>query len=164
MWFLPVHLRESIPVAPHLGAFGVVRKNHTHEGVDLYVPNGDPVFAVEPGIVVAILPFTGEHCGSPWWHDTWCVMVEGASGVVNYGEIVPRPGLDIGDEVRPIDVVGHVKTVLKKDKGRPMSMLHIELYEAGVREPVEWLPDAPRPAGLLDPTSFLLDSYGYEDE
>lgn len=71
-----------------------------------------------------------------------------------------------GAELQVGEVVGTVATVLAKDKGRPMSMLHLELYKPGTREFVEWkveeaAPDglshrAAPPGGLLDPTPFLL--------
>jgi len=144
----------GLPLKPHPGAFGFERKNHIHEGVDLYVLEGTPVLAIEGGVVVAILPFTGEHAGSPWWHDTWAVMVEGATGVVLYGEIKPLV-LQLGARVHQGVCLGNVTPVLKNDKGRPMSMLHLELYEHGQREPLEWAPGQPRPKGMVDPTAML---------
>ncbi len=154
----------GLPIHPHPGSFGFVRKNHTHEGVDLYCPEGTPVFAVEDGVVTRIIKFTGEHCEppSPWWHNTWSVMVDGASGIVNYGEIVPT--VKEGMTLRAGDIVGHVKQVLKNDKGRPVSMLHLELYRKGTEEPsslqcVEWTNDMDKPDNLLDPTPYLMDVF-----
>ena len=150
----------GLPLPPHPGAWGFQRAYHIHEGVDLYVPHMTQVTAAEPGEVVAIMPFTGEQAGSSWWHKTWAVMVEGPSGVVNYGEIVPDPALEVGDKIEAGANVGKVLTVLKKDKGRPMSMLHLELYARGAREPVEWkLEDRAllAPDGLLNPTFHLMD-------
>lgn len=147
----------GLPLLPHPGAFGAVRKHHTHEGVDLYCPEGTPVMAVEAGTIVAIIPFTGPQVDMGWWHDTDAVMVEGATGVVLYGEITPEP-LAIGQAVEPGDVIGHVKQVLVNDKGRPMSMLHLELYSLGTREAFEWKKWADsRPPALLDPTQHLID-------
>ena len=143
----------AIPLVPHPGAFGVVRKHHIHEGVDLYCADGDTVYAVEGGTVVAVIPFTGAKAGSDWWHDTDAVLVEGGSGVVVYGEIVTA--LKAGDQVSAGGVIGRVKTVLKKDKGRPMAMLHIELHEAGARDAPEWPVDAAKPETLRDPTPYL---------
>lgn len=146
----------GLPTGDHPGAFGFRRQHHTHEGVDLYVPVGTPVVSVEPGVVVAIVPFTGEHATppSPWWHNTWAVLVEGQSGVVCYGEIIPSH--QNGAPADAGELLGHVAKVLTKDKGRPTTMLHLELYKHGVREPVEWLPYHDRPEGLLDPTPLLL--------
>lgn len=144
----------GLPLSPHPGSFGFVRKNHTHEGVDLYVPEGTPVFAVENGIIVNIIKFTGEHCGSDWWENTWSVMIEGKSGVVNYGEIIPSE-FNVGDFITRGDIVGAVKKVLKKDKGRPMSMLHLELYKHGTKNCVEWKNE--KDENLLDPTPYLLN-------
>lgn len=143
----------ALPLAPHPGAFGVVRKNHVHEGVDLYCPDGTPVFAVEDGTVVDIQPFTGPKAGSGWWHDTDAVFVEGVSGVVVYGEITPS--CEKGATVRAGGLIGHVKTVLREDKGRPMSMLHLELHSHGTRAAPEWPTEAEKPATLQDPTPFL---------
>lgn len=148
----------GLPLPPHPGAFGVRRKNHVHEGVDLYCANGEPVRAVESGTVVSVAPFTGPIAGSPWWLDTWAIMVEGASGVVLYGEVVPEPSLAPGDAVAAGQLVGRVIPVLRNPKGRPDTMLHLELHVHGTREAYEWLDE--RPASLLDPTPFLLEGVG----
>lgn len=143
----------GLPVGEHVGAFGTLRKNHHHEGIDLYVNEGTTITAVEDGVVVGVLPFTGPHADSPWWRDTWAVMVEGPSGVVCYGEITPS--VKNGELIERGSVIGHVIQVLSKDKGRPMSMLHLELYRHGVREPLGWGPQDQQPDGLLDPTNHL---------
>lgn len=143
----------ALPLAPHPGAFGVQRQNHVHEGVDLYCPAGTPVQAVEAGEVVGIMPFTGAQAGSDWWEDTDAVLVEGASGVVVYGEIAPA--CLVGQRVAAGDLVGHVVTVLKKDKGRPMAMLHLELHTRGAREAPEWISPDTKPETLRDPTPYL---------
>lgn len=144
----------GLPLPPHPGAFGVWRKHHVHEGVDLYVPEGTLITAVEDGEVVGIMPFTGEHAGSPWWRNTWAVMVEGQTGVVLYGELEPL--LSLRDRrVMAGDLIGNATTVLTKDKGRPMCMLHLELYEHGVREPMEWKLGEDQPFGLCDPTPYF---------
>jgi murein DD-endopeptidase MepM/ murein hydrolase activator NlpD len=151
------HMAEGetgLPLTGHPGSFAHVRKHHTHEGVDLYCPEGTPVHAVETGYVVAIIAFTGAAVGSPWWHDTVAVLVEGESGVVVYGEIIPRA--TVGSQVQAGDLIGNVKQVLTKDKGRPMSMLHLELHKKGARDAPAW--ETQRPDTLLDPTSFLLEA------
>lgn len=148
----------------HPGMFGAVRKHDIHTGVDIYVPAGTLVCPVEDGVIVKVGYFTGPRSSppTPWWEETGYVMVEGESGVVCYGELM-HEGLFwhyVGDGVHTGagDIVGNVATVLKEDKGRPRSMLHLELYEHGYRgEPVDWALGAPRPAGLLDPTPFLLE-------
>lgn len=147
----------EIPTGQHVGAFGVGRRFHVHEGVDLYAPLHATVVAMEDGVVVHIGPFTGPSAGSPHWHDTDMVMVEGKSGVIGYGEIKPRPDLKVGDTVYAREEVGRVIPVLKNDKGRPMTMLHLELYEHGTTKPVtEWALNTEQPTGLLDPTPLLL--------
>ncbi len=148
--------QTALPLSPHVGAFGVTRKHHIHEGVDLYCPEGTDVFAVEDGTVVNIVPFTGAHAGSDWWHNTYAVLVEGKTGVVVYGEILTT--CKTGQKISAGDLIGTVKQVLKIDKGRPMSMLHLELYDHGVRDAVEWPVGLARQSGLKDPTPYLLES------
>lgn len=144
----------GLPTGEHPGAFGVVRKHHVHEGIDLYAPEGTEVRAVEDGVVVAVKPFTGPAAGLPWWEDTDVVLVEGASGVVAYGEITSAA---VTGQVLPAGaLVGRIKRVLRRDKGRPTCMLHLELHAPGTRATPEWYADRGRPATLLDPTPLLL--------
>jgi phosphopantothenoylcysteine decarboxylase len=145
------------------GAFGSVRKHDIHSGVDLYCNDGDWVRAVEDGEVVYVGYFTGQNAGSPWWNDTECVLIEGASGVVNYGEIATDSY--VGQNVKRGDVVGRVVPVLKEGKERldipnhSRSMLHVELYEHGTREPIaKWEIGSLQPSHLLDPTELLRNS------
>jgi murein DD-endopeptidase MepM/ murein hydrolase activator NlpD len=148
--------QTGLPLAPHPGAFGVRRKHHTHEGVDLYVPEGTAISAVEDGEVVAVKPFTGPAAGSglAHWLDTQAVFVEGSSGIVVYGELVPC--VAPGARVTAGTVLGHATTVLVKEKGRPRCMLHLELHAPGSRVAPEWLVHDERPEVLRDPTPYLL--------
>lgn len=153
----------GIPIgADHPGAFGYRRRHHVHEGVDIYAPEGTPVHAVEDGIVVAVLSFTGSIARppTPFWNDTFAVMVEGGSGVVLYGEIDP---VDVsnGDQVAAGQTIGMVRRVLVKEKTppRPMSMLHVELHRHGTTDAYEWPIEGPRPPSLLDPTEMLLSVF-----
>ncbi len=143
----------GLPLAPHPGAFGVVRKHHVHEGVDLYCPEGTEVFAVEAGQVVRVLPFTGPAASLDWWLDTQAILVEGPSGVVVYGEVTSL--VTEGQRVSAGQCVGKVARVLRHDKGRPTAMLHLELHETGARAAPAWDSLALRPATLRDPTALL---------
>ena len=155
------HGTTGLPIgALHPGAFGFERANHVHEGVDLYCPEGTPVFAVEDGRVVAVIAFTGPSAipPSPWWHDTQAILIEGVSGVVVYGEVGVGTGIREGVHVSAGEPIGHVVPVLKKDKGRPGVMLHLELHTRGVRDAYEWTAEGGRPESLLDPTADLLEA------
>jgi hypothetical protein len=89
----------------------------------------------------------------PWWNNTRAVYIEGNTGVFNYGEIQEVPGLKVGDMVKEGQIIGSVLTVLKKFKGRPMSMLHLELYDHGYTDTWgEWKIGEPKPEHLQDPT------------
>jgi hypothetical protein len=165
-WLFPLPACNGIPVGLHPGAFAARRRHDRHTGVDLYCRDGEAVLAVEDGVVVNVEPFTGPAAGSPWWNDTVAVLVEGASGVVGYGEVVPLPGLEAGRPVRRGEGIGRVAVVLKEGKERPdipghsRAMLHVELYRPGTRQAVAWGLDEIRPAGLLDPTPLLLGAEG----
>ncbi len=144
----------AIPLAPHPGAFGVVRRHHVHEGLDLYCPSGTEVVAMRAGRVVACEPFTGPAAGSPWWLPTEVVLVQDEEEVLAYGEIepcvVPGQWLEAGTRI------GRVVRVLRHDKGRPTSMLHLERHALGTRSCPGWPLEGPRPATLLDPTELVL--------
>jgi phosphopantothenoylcysteine decarboxylase len=156
---------SGIPQAGHPGAFKTCRKHHTHTGVDLYTDDGETVHAVEDGTVVSIEDFTGASQNSPWWEDTRCVLVEGASGVVCYGEITPAPWMEVGMQLKRGTPLGSVKRVLKLGKERPdieghsTSMLHIEVYQHGIRKSFEEdasLGELSDWNTLIDPTPMLM--------
>jgi phosphopantothenoylcysteine decarboxylase len=173
-WTFPMVMRwgtdqkgcQGIPVGNHPGAFAVKRKNSTHTGVDLYANIDEQVFPVEDGTVVAIEPFTGPKDNSPWWLDTDCVLVEGASGVVCYGEIRPNHMLRVGRKViRARTVIGTVLPVIPEDApqhpelpGWKPSMLHMELYPHGYYKPSDGYGHSFD--YLQDPTPYLIDSTG----
>lgn len=136
------------------------------KGVDLYCEQGTEVISCEDGIVVSIPWFTGQYAltndGIPsnWWNDTIAILIEGKSGVIVYGEIDPNyPHVQVGDIIKKGDTLGIIYCpVLKKFKGRPMVMLHLELMTHGSREPVWWTNRDLKPIELLDPTPFLLNA------
>lgn len=141
------------------GQFGTMRKHDVHTGVDLYTYPGMTVMAVEPGVVVAIEDYTGPKAGSPWWFDTQAVLVEGTSGVICYGEIAVLKKIQVGFRVDEETCLGCIKRVLRKNKGRPMHMLHFEFYTPGTRESVVWGLNDPRPENLLDPSGKLREAW-----
>jgi 3-polyprenyl-4-hydroxybenzoate decarboxylase len=152
------HHQIEIPIGSHVGAFGVRRRHDIHKGIDLYAKVGEPVFTVEDGRIVEICPFTGEVAGFPWWENTWGIYIEGKSGIVVYGEIRPNSYYKVGDLVHKNSNIGSVLRVLKKDNGRPLSMLHLELHEKNHIHTGQWEIGKPKPTGILDPTKYLLKS------
>jgi len=167
-WLFPLVSENcsGIPIGSHPGSFGARRRKDVHTGVDLYCKEGTPVYAVESGRVVGYEHFTGEVVGSPWWNDTDAVLIEGASGVVCYGEIKPDiVSPKIGNIVRRGSIIGRVIPVVKEGRERPdvpghsRSMLHLELYKHG-RSVVssEWGLDKVIHDYLIDPTGKLLSS------
>ena len=148
----------QVPFGSHVGAFGSRRRHDVHKGIDLYANVGSPVYAVEDGEVVDVCPFTGEIAGFPWWENTYGVYIEGKSGIVVYGEIAVYCGLKIGDKIKSGDNIGTVLRVLKRDNGRPLSMLHIELHKHGHIHTTQWEIGQKQPEGVLNPTKYLLKS------
>ena len=153
---------KGIPDIGHPGAFATKRKHSIHTGVDLYVPKKSAVHTVEPGRIVCIEQFTGANERTPWWLDTDCILVEGASGVVCYGEIEPTYGLKVGDKVKRDQYIGCVLPVLPDSKFRPdieghsVSMLHMELYPHGRYTPSDGFEKDKN--DLRDPTPFLVNA------
>lgn len=130
-------IETEIPISiEHPGSFLFKRKHHVHEGIDLYCNPGQVVVAMVPGSVIDIVPFTGEIAGTPHWNNTYGVVIEDCRGVWIYGEIEPDPTLVVGKAVSEGDVIGKVITVLRNDKGRPMTMLHLERYTIGTKNSV----------------------------
>ena len=134
------------------GKFGAIRKHDIHTGIDLYCSANAEVKAIESGIVTQITPFTGPIANLPWWNNTHAVVIKGASGYILYGEVAPL--VELGQMIEAEQVIAKVLTVLKKDKGLPTTMLHLELYSENI-EPVIWNHGEKCPKGLLDP-SFLI--------
>lgn len=170
-WKWPLPRKNTIvPVGDHDGAFGHRRRFDMHTGVDLYCEPGQMVTAVEDGEVVGIEIFTGPRAQSPWWKETKAVLIEGASGVILYGEV--DPSVVLGQQVKAEQCVGFVMTVRRSDftarlrrllhgrfiNNKPKTMLHFERYIPGVTQAVWWRHGELRPTGLLDPTDKLLES------
>lgn len=157
----------GVPIGSHPGSFGAIRKHDCHCGVDLYCTEGTPVLAVEPGVVVSIEDFTGHAAGCGWWLDTKAVKVEGASGVVCYGEINPCHSLQVGDKIDRHNTIGYVKPVLRPGKERPdipghsRSMLHLQLYKHGTIHG-HACGDKEVPDNVIDPTPLLLDAVEFK--
>lgn len=127
----PLLPMPDIPVCQHYGAYLVKRKFDVHTGVDLYTQETSPVYAIERGEIVSIRYFTGSEAGCPHWNTTWAVDIEGYTGTLCYGEIVPSDTITEGMIVEPGQIIGNVKAVLREDKGKAMSMLHFAIHRHG---------------------------------
>lgn len=138
------------------GTFGAVRKYDIHTGIDLYCDEGESVYAIEDGILIKIVPFTGENAGSPWWEKTDAIMIKGKSGIILYGELQPNINLRIGDQIKEGDNLGHIIRVLKKNKGLPTTMLHLELYKPDYDGEGEWWQHGEKqPHKLMNPEILI---------
>lgn len=147
----PIKKKIELSDIPPANRFGARRRFDVHTGIDLFCNPGDPVFAFEDGEITDICYFTGEIVGMPWWNETMAVAVEGASGVILYGEIEPIGGIAVGQKIKEGETVGNVLTVLRRNKGLPMTMLHIELYRHGYRGEWDfWDLNGPKPKDLLN--------------
>lgn len=160
-------LKNKVPVLPRagdVGDFAFRRSFYHHPGIDIYCDFGQEIVAMEAGTVVHIENFTGPNANppSPWWEETWSILIEGKSGVLGYCEIKPLWHIQVGYQVEEGEVIATVIPVLKKDKGNGTTMLHFEQYVPGTREHITWLLDTEKPAQLLNPNDLLL-SVMYED-
>jgi len=161
-WQYPLREFSGVPVGNHPGAFSTQRKHEKHTGIDLYTTHGATVTAVESGTVVGIERFTGEWNNSPWWNNTNCILVEGATGVVCYGEVSQSSWIKVGSKVTKGQYIANVEQVLKDGKlrtdipGHSTAMLHMELYPHGATKPSNGFEEKL----LQDPTPFLLEVKG----
>jgi murein DD-endopeptidase MepM/ murein hydrolase activator NlpD len=117
-----------------------------HVGLDLYGLPGDPVVAIEDGIITNFYHF---------YSDTYALLVEHSEFTVNYGEVhedsLRSNGLSVGDRVSAGQVIGSVGRLRSGN-----SMCHFETYVLGTRTNARWLQSQRRPEELLNPTAFLL--------
>ena len=148
-----------ISKTPYQGTFGAQRRCDIHTGFDNYCNVNEPVFAIEKGKVINIPYFTGEKADSKWWNETKAILIEGHSGIILYGELDPLVKID--DFIEEGQLIGKVLTVLKEDKGLPMTMLHIELYKHGYRGDGEWwYTGQDKPKYLENIEDILFNIYG----
>lgn len=154
---LPFNKNIDIESIPYHGRFGAIRKHDIHTGLDLYCDSNEPFYCVEDGIIIGIFNFTGEDVGSPWWNKTKGILVKGSKHCILYGEV--DTDLKVGDYVKEGDLLGIVKTVLKEDKGLPMTMLHIEAYDLNYEGEGEiWNLDSDKPKSLLNIEHILFNN------
>jgi murein DD-endopeptidase MepM/ murein hydrolase activator NlpD len=154
-------ISPAIPPEGHVGDFAFRRSFYHHPGIDLYCPIYTIVQAIEDGEVVHIEHFTGANANppSPWWNDTWSVLIEGESGVIGYCELQYDARLTVGARISAGEIVGAIIPVLKKDKGNGTTMLHLEQYVHGTKHHVTWVLDTEKPAELLNPRPLLEKIY-----
>lgn len=145
-------LKKINPISKE-GDFGAIRKFDIHTGIDLYCNQNDDVYSIEDGTVIKVKPFTGKQAGSPWWNETEYVGILSKSGYIIYGEV--KSCVKEGAKVTAGQKIGQVETVLKKDKGRPMNMLHLELYSKVVNDPYIWNLNEEKKPELLDPKTLI---------
>jgi murein DD-endopeptidase MepM/ murein hydrolase activator NlpD len=126
-------------------AFHASREGSTrfHAGIDLQATPAHEIVAMEDGIVLGNVPgFV--HLDA--------AVVQHASCVAVYAEI-SYSELTKGTRVHAGDLLGH--GALNADGN---SMLHLELWQLGFAPKgfVPWYSKNPPPAGLYDPTKYLL--------
>lgn len=149
--------QPAIPGVGSVGDFGFRRSFYHHPGVDVYCGFGQEIQAIEDGVVVNIENFTGPNANppSPWWLETWSILIEGASGALGYCEIKPLPHIKVGVSVKEGELIATVVPVLKKDKSNGTTMLHFEHYVPGTTHHVTWVLDTVKPEELLDSRILL---------
>ena len=131
---------------------GVVYRR-VHVGVDLFADDGDIVYAMEPGTVLATLPY---------YKGLGAVYVLNDSGIiVNYGEL--RMGSWRTYDIAPGVKVTKGQAIAKVGNADDGShMLHVETYrpETTVEEiragDLRWIAGEAPPDNILDPTRYLV--------
>lgn len=147
----------SLPIGKyHPAGFGYSKSHNIHTGIDLYVPEGSTVHSVEDGTIIDIFKFTGPKTIYPQLLPTEAVVVNGATGLVLYGEVEVLEGLQIG---QLIGAGAKIANIICAVPDQPM--LHLELHKHGSKIPCLWKQGHPQPKSLLDPTSYLLSLKTY---
>jgi len=144
----------TLPSLDSENYFGAKRKHDHHTGVDLFCQENEEVYSMYDGVVTSVIEFTG-FSESPWWNDTQAVMIyhPEIQKTFLYGEVLTK--IKPGRTVKAGQEIGRVKTVLKKDKGKPMTMLHMECYKGLQTKAVWWYHDTECPKNLEDITKYL---------
>lgn len=153
----------GFPSEKHPGCFGFKRKHHYHEGIDFYVPLGHRIYSGWDGQIVSVFQLTGAAVGSDWWEDSWACMIQSDSyywmlGELSFETIIVHPG----ENIRKGQFIGCVGKVLKKDKGRPQTMLHLQCHTLNSQQDdwaALWSDYKQKPNGLIDPTVCLMQSW-----
>ncbi len=127
-----------------------------HAAVDLVVPIGTPVVAMDAGTVVAkpmpFYPLSPNDVG-------WDLQIQHPDFLARYCEISGKIEVALGDTVRAGQVLGYTVGQFVPGWGR-ISMLHLELYRAtssGNLSTEKVLANAPtfRRRDVFDPTPVL---------
>jgi murein DD-endopeptidase MepM/ murein hydrolase activator NlpD len=128
--------------------FGARRSSgRMHVAVDLFGDEGDPILAMQPGVITAQPHFFRGTHGLFVWD-------EATDTTVNYGEVARHSwrawGLDVGSRVtagQPIAMVG----LMRRD-----AMTHLEIYRGRVQQNHRYYFRRGSAGSLLNPTRYLL--------
>lgn len=171
-WPVPNTYSKDIPKAKSQGSFWENRGDRRHCGIDIYAPDGSEVLSIEDGRVIDIGVATSPD-KVPYWNTTYYILIKNRSGhICKYSELKDVV-VNVNDDVKAGELIGHVGTVIdtsKVDESSPdyiqkivkekrQSMLHFELYRQSIEESEEyvggnWFGDS-KPTNLLDPTEYL---------
>jgi len=118
-------------MANRAAPFGKPRSTtRLHAGCDLYGDPGDPIFAIDDGVVNSV---------SSYYNDTWQVTIvhefeikKGHKVIARYGEVNKNNILvSVGDKVtkgQKIAEIGLLIPYVEQPKGEKRGMLHFEMY------------------------------------
>ncbi|MBU2559593.1 M23 family metallopeptidase [archaeon] len=171
-WPAPDSFSKNIPATGSAGSFWEDRGDRRHCGIDIYAPAGSAALAIEDGEVRDVGTFTTPE-KVPYWNDTKYVLIENKTGLVcRYAEL-GQVAVEIGDQVKAGQLIGHIGIVLdmtkitsdsplyiqKLTKKQNLSMLHFELYSSLPDDSSDylggnWFGDL-RPENLLNPGDYL---------
>lgn len=141
-WPLPAAPR-ILPSSGNPGSFWEHRGDRRHCGIDLYAPEGSEVASVAEGWVLVVGLFTTPE-QVPYWNHTYHLLVCNHDRVLcRYAELRDAV-VKAGQEVRAGQLIGHVGSVLNREKidhrapcyvqrlrqENRCSMLHLEVLDS----------------------------------
>lgn len=171
-WPLPNSLENTLPKRNTKGSFWEDRGDRFNAGVDIYAPENSPIYAIEEGVVIDIDVFSRNS--SPYLNETKYLIIKSPEKVnYKYCEIDDIV-IEIGDKVKPGDLIASVKRLINPDHidnetpffikeliyDNLLSKLHLEMYKAPFTEirPYElgnFLGDE-KPNSIIDPNIYFM--------
>lgn len=141
-----------------MAKFGARRSDgkRKHAGCDIYTYDGEPVYAINDGVVFENTP--------KFYYNVGTISIRHNTCIIRYGEVEPLAELKVGTKVIAGQLIGHAKQIYTSPsvKMNVPIMVHLEMYsEETNTKPLTDMSEAgykrgyARRADVCDPTSLL---------
>ena len=171
-WPVTNSYSKKIPIKGTPGSFWEDRGDRRHCGIDIYAPKGSDVLSIDTGKVIDVGVFTSPKMTSYWNLTKYIVIQTQKDLFYKYAELEDVT-VNVGQIVKPGQIIGHVGTVLKLNKisnkepkyikvikkNKNDSMLHFEVLKSIQKNTPNykggnWF-SCTRPDNFFDPSPYL---------